>query len=65
MGIIELLLPFSGDGGEAITIYERIVIFKTQDYTIFVTFGVIDELRSALSDTFDGMIDGIQSLETP
>jgi hypothetical protein len=60
-GVLDVVLNLSASG-TSVSVFEKLVIFKTDDYTIYVTMAVLDELKEGGFQGVDALIESIELL---
>jgi len=60
-GVLDIIIKLSADNQTA-SIVEKLVIFKTDDYTVYVTLAVLDGLKEGGFQGVDKLIDSLELL---
>jgi hypothetical protein len=60
-GVLDVILNLSASG-TSVSVYEKLVIFNTDDYTIYVTMAVLDQLKEGGFQGVDALIESIELL---
>jgi hypothetical protein len=60
-GVIDVVLDLSANGS-SVSVFEKLVIFKTDDYTIYLTMAALDELKEGGYQGVDALIESIELL---
>jgi hypothetical protein len=61
-GVIDVSITLTADGATS-TVYEKLVIFKTPDYTVMITLAALDDLQASALPGFSAIIDSIELLK--
>lgn len=60
-GVLDVTLNLSANGSSA-TIFEKMVIFKTDDYTVYVTMAALEQLKEGGFKGVDALAESIELL---
>jgi hypothetical protein len=60
-GVLDVVLNLSAND-TSVSVFEKLVIFQTDDYTVFVTMAAIEELKEGGYQGVDALIESIELL---